>query len=60
MGVVVACVGATLAAPTGAMALSTHSATATTPSGDGVLVATAKCGANERVVSGGFRSPDGL
>jgi hypothetical protein len=55
----VACMGAVLVAPAGAMALSTHSATSTTPNGNGVLVATAKCGANEHVVSGGFKSPLG-
>jgi hypothetical protein len=58
MAVAVGCVGIALAAPGGAMALSTHSATSSTPNGNGVLVATAKCGAHERVVSGGFRSPE--
>jgi hypothetical protein len=56
---VVACMGAGLAAPSGAVALSTHSATVTTPNSAGVLVATAKCGANEHVVSGGFVTPQG-
>lgn len=59
MAVTVACAGALLVAPAGAMALTTHSATATVPNSAGVLVATAKCGANERVVSGGFKSPEG-
>lgn len=51
------CIGAALAAPTSAMALSTHSATTSTPNTDGQLVATAKCAANEHVVSGGFSTP---
>ncbi len=49
--------GAALAAPSGAIALSTHSATDSTMNSAGELVATAKCGANEQVVSGGFKTP---
>src|SRR5690349_15643835 len=52
--VAVACMGVVLAAPCGAAALSTHSATA--KGSFYVLEATAKCGANEHVVSGGFSS----
>jgi hypothetical protein len=46
--------GAMSGAPTGAMALSTHSATTSTPNASGELVATAGRGAAEHVVSGGF------
>lgn len=53
----VACVGAGMAAPASATALSTHSATASTPNSAGQLVATAKCGAHQHVVSGGFKTP---
>jgi hypothetical protein len=51
-----ACLGIALAAPAGAMALSTHSATDSTVNTNGELVATAKCAANEHVVSGGFKT----
>jgi hypothetical protein len=51
------CMGAVLAAPSGASALSTHFATTTTLNSNGQLVATATCGAGEHVVSGGFKSP---
>jgi hypothetical protein len=47
-----------LAAPAGAMALTTHSATTTTTNSAGQLVATATCGAGEHVVSGGFQGSD--
>ena len=57
MAVGLACLGGVLAIPAGAMALTTHSATVTMPNSNGGLVATAKCGTNEHVVSGGFRSP---
>jgi hypothetical protein len=53
--VLVACLGVVLAAPTGAMALTTHSATSSTKNSNLQLVATAKCGAGEHVVSGGFK-----
>jgi hypothetical protein len=56
--VIVACVAALLAAQTSAMALTVHSATDTTTNSAGQLVATAKCAANEHVVSGGFKSSD--
>ncbi|HEY3944804.1 MAG TPA: hypothetical protein VGL78_06235 [Solirubrobacteraceae bacterium] len=56
--VTVACMTTALAAPGSAVALTTHSVTATAPNSAGVLVATAKCGANEHVVSGGFKSHD--
>jgi hypothetical protein len=56
--VVVACLGTLLTAPTSAIALTTHSATDTTTNSAGQLVATAKCGADEHVVSGGFKSSD--
>jgi hypothetical protein len=56
--VIVACVAALLIAPTSALALTVHSATDTTTNSAGQLVATAKCGANEHVVSGGFKSSD--
>jgi hypothetical protein len=56
--ITVACISTVLAAPAGAMALTKHSATATIPNSDGTLVATAKCGAHEHVVSGGFKSPN--
>lgn len=56
MAVLTVCAGMALAAPTGAIALTTHSATDTSANSAGQLVATAKCGANERVVSGGFKS----
>lgn len=54
--VTVAYIATTLAAPGFAAALTTHSVTATAPNSAGILVATAKCGANEHVVSGGFKS----
>lgn len=54
IAVIVACIGTVLAVPTGATALTTHSATSSTPNSNGQLVATAKCGAGEHVVSGGF------
>jgi hypothetical protein len=51
------CIGTALSAPTAAIAaLSTHSATASTPNSAGQLVATAKCGLGQHVVSGGFKS----
>jgi hypothetical protein len=56
--VAIACLGALVAAPINAMALTTHSATDTTTNSAGQLVATAKCGAGEHVVSGGFKSSD--
>jgi hypothetical protein len=56
--VAIACLGALVAAPINAMALTTHSATDTTTNSAGQLVATAKCSANEHVVSGGFKSVD--
>lgn len=59
MAVTVACMGAPLAAPAGAMALSTHSATSSTRKSSGLYGATAKCGAGEHVVSGGFHSSVG-
>jgi hypothetical protein len=56
--VAAACLATLVAAPTGAMALTIHSATDTTTNSAGQLVATAKCGANEHVLSGGFKSSD--
>jgi hypothetical protein len=56
--VTVVCMGTVLAAPSGAMALTTHSATTSTLNTAGQLVATAKCGANARVVSGGYKTSD--
>ena len=54
--VAVACVAAMLTVPSAAMALTTHSATTSTVNPNGFLVAKARCGANERVVSGGYKS----
>lgn len=48
--------GAALAAPAGALALTTHSASTSTPDSAGQLVATAKCGSNEHVFSGGYKT----
>jgi hypothetical protein len=50
------CMGAVLAAPASAMALSTHSATTSKVNSAGQLVAVANCGAGEHVVSGGYKS----
>lgn len=58
IAITVACTATLLAAPTGAMALTTHSATTSTVNSKGFLVATAVCGANERVVSGGYNTTD--
>jgi hypothetical protein len=59
MAVTVACMGTALAVPTGAMALTTHSATTSTRKSSGLYGATAKCGANQHVVSGGFKTSTG-
>jgi hypothetical protein len=56
--VTAACGVTALAAPAGAMALTTHSATDDTQNANGQLVATAKCGAGEHVVSGGYKGSD--
>lgn len=57
--VVAACTGGVgLAAPAGAPALTTHSATDHTLDTHGALKATAKCGAGEHVVSGGYKTSD--
>jgi hypothetical protein len=57
MAVTAICLGAALAPPSAAMAaLTTHSATDTTANSAGQFVATAKCGAGEHVVSGGWKS----
>jgi len=68
--VIVASLGIIVPLPNGAMArtqsttnaaatgLTTHSATDTTVNSAGQLVATALCGPNQHVVSGGFKSPD--
>jgi hypothetical protein len=58
VAVTVACVGTVLGAPTGAMGLTTHSATTSTKNSAGQLVATAKCGASEHVASGGFNASE--
>ena len=56
VAVAVVCGVAALTAPTGAMALTTHSATTSTVNANGFLTATASCGANQRVVSGGYKT----
>ena len=56
VAVAVACVVAVLTVPSAAMALTTHSATTSTVNTNGFLVAKARCGANERVVSGGYKT----
>lgn len=59
IAVIAASAGMVLAAPTAAVALTTHSATATATITTEPVEATAKCGANEHVVSGGYTSPKG-
>jgi hypothetical protein len=60
IGLLAACAcAAALAAPgVATAALSTHSASDSKLDSNGQLVATAKCGANEHVVSGGFNTPN--
>lgn len=56
--VIAACAVTGLAAPAGATALTTHSATDSTENANGQLVAQAKCGAGEHVVSGGYKGSE--
>ena len=54
MVIIAVAMGSAMAAPAGAMALSTHSATTSSVNSAGQFAATARCGATEHVVSGGF------
>ncbi len=54
--VALAAPAAAMAAPAGTGGLTTHSATSSTLNSNSQLVATAKCGAGEHVVSGGFKN----